>query len=174
MPVATTLLFIRNLLDGTFVPGGAGNLEAFVAPPDPEILQGPPHAYVWTSRGNERRNSGPRSRPPAGMPQYTPASPAGWKLQTHEVEIYLTWFDDQADPQHDVGFPLVIDIVMNVLRTAEMPASVIDPATGMNSQLIDLGKDMSYEYAPLKSVASQRYHRFDALITAPVEEWIQA
>jgi hypothetical protein len=67
-----------------------------------------------------------------------------------------------------------MDFVMNILRTAEMPMTMIDPATGYSTQLIDLGKNMSYEYAPLRSTASQRYHRYDVTITAPVEEWLQA
>jgi hypothetical protein len=174
MPLSSTLSYIRGIIDGQFVPGEAGPIEAFVNPPDPEITQGPPHVYVWTSRGNERRNSGPRSKPPAGASQYNPAGPAGWKLLNHDVEIWITWFLDNTDPQQDNSFPLVMDFVMNILRTAEMPMTMIDPATGYSTQLIDLGKNMSYEYAPLRSTASQRYHRYDGTITAPVEEWLQA
>lgn len=175
MPVNSTLQHVKGLLDGATIPGNAGQrLEAFVSPPDPETRQINPHAYVWAARGPEKRNSGKRSTPPAGAPQYNPIMPAGWKLLTHTIEVYLTWFDDNRDPQIDSSFPLVIDITMAILRGCRMPMDLTDPATGLNCQLINLGEVLSYEYVPVRSTASQRYQRQDALITAPVEEWIQA
>jgi hypothetical protein len=174
MPLSSTLAYVKQVLDGQSVPGNAGNLVALVSPPNPELQNDRPHAYIWTSRGSERRNSGPRSKPPAGMTPYSAAAPAGWKLQSHSVSIWLTWFDDNMDPEQDVSFPLVIDAVMNILRTTQMPMTIENPASAQASQLVDLGKNMDYEYAPLRSTASQRYNRYDAQITAPVEEWIQA
>ena len=174
MPIASTLAYVKQILDGQSVPGEGGLLEAFVAPPDPEITQGSPHAYVWTARGDEKRSSGPRSAPPRGMTPYTPAPPAGWKTQTHNLSIWVVWFDDNTDPQNDVSFPFVVDAVMNILRTTQMPIAITDPATGQQSQLVTLGRSMSYEYAPVRSTQSQRYQRFDAEVVAPTEEWIQA
>jgi hypothetical protein len=174
VPLTSTLLYVKHLLDGQSVPGNAGNLMAFINPPNPELQAGPPHAYVWTARGSERRISGPRSAPPAALTGYTPALPAGWKMQTHNLSIWLTWFDDQTDPDQDTSFPLVVDAVMNILRTAQMPYTISNPASAQSSQLVDLGKNMDYEYAPLRGTASQRMNRFDAQITAPTEEWIQA
>lgn len=174
MPLSSTLTYIKQILDGQNVPGNAGPLKALVAPLNPEIKNGQAHAYVWTARGTERRNSGPRSKPPTGMTPYAPALPAGWKLQTHNVSIWVVWFDDNMDPEQDIAFPLVLDGVMNILRTARMPIVIENPATAQYSQLIDLGKNMDYDYVPMRSTASQRYNRFDAQIVAPVEEWFQA
>lgn len=175
MPVNSTLSYVRSLIDGTTVSGNAGTaIEAFISPPDPKEDSFNPAAYVWASRGPEKRNSGSRSPAPGGAPRPAPLPPAGWKLTVHTVEIYLTWFDENTDPQQDSSFPLVLDLVQNILRTCNMPVNLTDPATGMSCQLVNLGENMSYEYVPVRSTASQRYHRQDALITAPVEEWFQA
>lgn len=166
--------FVKGLIDGTKTPGQRP-LEAFIAPPDPNTAQGPPTAYVWSSKGNVRRQSGPRSKPPQNnQGQYTPQLPAGWKIQAHSLSIWLVWFNDNSDPRADVAFPAVIDIVMMVLQTCQMPANITDPLTGWATQLIDLGKNMDWDYRPVRAVAGQRYQRFDAEITAPVEEWLQA
>lgn len=168
------MAYTRSLLDGMSVPGDSGRLEAFIKPPDPETEQRTPHAYVWSARGDERRSSGPRSAAPSGAPQYVPAMPAGWKYMQHSLEIYLVWFDDQTDAQADSTFPFLVDAVMNALRTTKMPVPIVDPSTGLNTQIVDLGRSMTYEYSPLKATAAQRIDRFDAMILAPVQEWIQA
>ncbi|HUN38473.1 MAG TPA: hypothetical protein VMU95_41310 [Trebonia sp.] len=176
MPISSTLAHVNSLLDGASIPGNAGvRLESFISAPDPETTQKNPHAYVWASKGPEKRNSGKRNTPPAGAPQPTPASTnSGFKILNHNLEIYLTWFNDNRDPQINASFPLVVDLVMNILRCCKMPMDLVDPATGINCQLINLGEVLNYEYVPTRSTASQRMQRNDALITAPVEEWIQA
>jgi hypothetical protein len=171
----STLSHVNSLLDKTAIPGSSGRyLESFISPPDPEESQRNPHTYVWASRGPENRNSGKRNPPPVGAPLYRPRAPAGWKILKHTVEVYITWFNDNTDPQINAAFPLVIDIVMDILRCCSMPLDLIDPATGISCQLINLGEVLNYEYVPVRSTASQRIQRNDALITAPVEEWIQA
>jgi len=175
MPLASTMAYVKGLLDGTKCPGQSRFIRAYVAPPDPETNNREPHAYIWTSRGNERRATGPRGAAPANTRgQYVQTAPAGWKTLSHSIDIYLTWFDDNSDPQGDSTFPFVVDIVLAVLRTTQMPILITDPGTGQKSQLVTLGRDMSWEYMPIKATASQRMWRLDALITAPTEEWIQA
>lgn len=175
MPIASTLSHVNSLLDKQNIPGNSGRyLESFISPPDPEEQQRNPHTYVWASRGPEHRDSGKRNPPPAGAALYRPRPQAGWKILKHTIEVYITWFNDNTDPQINASFPLVIDLVMDILRCCAMPMDIVDPATGINCQLINLGEVLSYEYVPVKSTASQRIQRNDALITAPVEEWIQA
>lgn len=182
MPLASTMAYVKNLINGQNTIGsaggispGQGRIKAYVSPPDPNLQASVPTAYVWTARGNERRNSGPRSVPPLGKtPTTGPAAPAGWKMQTHNLMIWLVWFDDSEDSNQDSNFPWFIDTVMNILRTAQMPMTVTDAGNGLQSQLINLGQNMDYDFAPLRATASQRYVRYDASITAPVEEWIQA
>lgn len=172
MGISTTLQFVRGLLDGQNVPGTAGRLEAFIDPPDPETENTNPHAYVWLVRGTYRRVAGPRSRPPANLAQNVPTPPAGWKRRSHNISIWLTWFEEQG-PQTDSAFPTVLDWVMMILETCQMPFTTKDPATGEASQLINLGQNLDYEYVPVRATASQRLHRKDAQITAPTDEWVQ-
>jgi hypothetical protein len=175
MPVATTLAFVKSLLDGQNIPGPAGGrMDAFINAPDPKEDSRNPAAYIWLTRGGIRRKSGPRSAPPANRTQYTAQSPAGWKIYTHNVSIWVTWFDENTDAGADSAFPTVLDWTMMMLETCKMPQDITDPSTGSAlSTLINLGQNMDYEYIPARSVLSQRYHRQDALITAPTEEWIQ-
>lgn len=173
MPVASTLAYVRALLDGQNLPGAAGRMEAFIAPPDPETENRNPHAYIWLTRGSVRRSSGPRSKPPSNLTQNTSQLPAGWKVYNHSIAIWLTWFDENTNPQADSTFPTVLDWTMMMLETAAMPHTLKDPSTGTVCQIVDLGRDLDWEYVPVRSTASQRYQRQDALITAPTQEWIQ-
>jgi|HubBroStandDraft_2_1064218.scaffolds.fasta_scaffold02945_8 hypothetical protein len=174
MGVMTTLGFVRDLLDGQNIPGPAGRMEAFIAPPDPETDNNNPHAYVWLARGSGRRKSGPRSPAPANLTQNVPSSPAGWKIHTHNIGIWLTWFDENlSGGQADSTFPTVLDWTIMMLETCHMPFSTTDPMTGLQCQLINLGQNFDYEYVPVRSTASQRYQRQDAMISTPTEEWVQ-
>jgi len=174
MPVASTVAYVRDLLNGQSLPGGGGRLDAFVAPPDPKTDSTNPAAYVWMSRGATRRVSGPRSVPPPNLWQATANGPRGWKKMTHNISIWITWFDDNSDAQADSTFPTVLDWVMMMLETCHMPQDILDPSTGsVSAQIINLGQNLEYEWGPVRSTASQREQRQDALITAPTEEWVQ-
>lgn len=174
MPVSSTVAFVRDLLDGANLPGQGGRLEAFVSPPDPKEDSRNPAAYVWMSKGSTRRVSGPRSLPPPNLWQTIPQGPRGWKKMNHQISVYLTWFDDNTDVQRDSTFPTVLDWVMMQLETCHMPQNITDPSTGeISSQIINLGQNMDYEWVPVRSTASQRLQRQDALITCPTDEWLQ-
>lgn len=174
MPVASTVAYVRDLLDGQNLPGQGGRLDAFVSPPDPKVDSRNPAAYVWMSKGSTKRVSGPRSVPPANLWQMDANGPRGWKKMLHNISIYLTWFDDNTDPMQDSTFPTVLDWVMMTLETAKMPHDVTDQSTGsVAAQIINLGQNLDYEWVPVRSTADQRMQRQDALITAPTEEWVQ-
>lgn len=176
MPVSSTMKYIRDLLDGQVAPGGAGKIEAHVNPPDPNIEAHNPQVFVWSSRGSEERQSGPR--PPAPDNQIYPFVPdqtqSGFKTLNHSIDIYVTWFNDSSDPKADSSFPDVMDRIMAILRTSPVQAPTRDESTGVWTQLISLGKSMNWEYAPIRDTAGQRLQRYDATITAPVEEVIQS
>ena len=71
MPIASTLAFVKNQLDGLPMPGGMPNMAAYITPPDPNVEAQDPTAYVWpttgTSRGRipapSRATPGPAPRP---------------------------------------------------------------------------------------------------------------
>lgn len=173
MGIMTTLAFVRDLLDGNNI-GPAGRMEAFVQPPDPEPHTQNPHAYVWLTRGNARRVSGPRSPSPPNQVQNVPGTPAGWKKHQHTISVWLTWFDENLQgSQTDALFPTVLDWTLMMLETCHMPFTTTDPATGLSCQLINLGQNLDWTYVPVRSTASQRYQRQDAEITTITDEWVQ-
>jgi len=74
----------------------------------------------------------------------------------------------------DTSFPALLDAVMDALRTCPDPQVVTDPYTGRQSNMVNLGEDMTYTYVPPHSTADQRQLRFDARITARLLELVQA
>lgn len=168
MGVNTVLQGIYGIVNGLIVPGTAGVLEAFIMPVDPRD-DPPPAIYLWSSSGDESRESLPRS----GVPG-TPPSFSGWKEINHRVTAYLTWFQDNSDPAADVAFPSVVDVTMQALRSSTNPLYTNDPQTGAPSDLVDIGERMTYTLVPPRAVADQRYLRCDAQIIIPVLEVFQA
>jgi hypothetical protein len=169
MPTNTVHHHIKGILDGLIVPGTAGTLEAFICPPavrdDPR-----PAIYIWSARGSERRQSLPRAAAP-----YQPVGQSGWKELTHTIEATLTWFDDNTDLNVDHAFPAVVDCVLQALRSAADPVYyVTDPLTGQQSELYAIGEKLTYDMAPPRAVADQRYLRFDASFIITIMEAFQA
>jgi hypothetical protein len=166
MPLNSTQLWVQSLLQGLIVPGNAGQLQAYITPEDPRDTN-TPAAYIWPARGDEERQSMPRANAPGVV------SP-GWKIMVHDIDVYLTWFNDDSDPEADITFPAVIDCVMDVLRSSADPAVLTDALTGRVSQLIDLGEKMTWTFGGVRATADQRYLRYDALLTLTVTEELQS
>lgn len=166
MPLNSTQLWIKGLLDGLIVPGNANTLQAYITPLDP-YEEDNPAAYIWPTSGNEDRQAMPRVNAAPGIG-------AGWKTLTHELAIWLTWFNDESDPDADISFPAVIDVVMFTLRSSANPAVIYDPLTGVGSQLIDVGERMNWRFAGIRATADQRWNRYDAEITATIIEELQS
>ncbi len=169
MPLAAALSFVKDLLDGLQMPAGMAvpSLAAWIIAPDPDV--GPaegPVAYVWPMPGSEKRLTVPRNQ--------GPGTAAGWKTEQHEIGIWLVFDQSEDDPDGDVLFTGYIDALMDALRTAwPMPAIITDPWTGEQTQLVDAGETMTYDTPPPRTLADQRYLRFDCLIRVPVCEQIQ-
>jgi hypothetical protein len=167
MSLVTVQTWIKQQLDGLVLPGPAGvqPLEAVITPPDPnEDPQ--PVAYIWPTGGREHRQAVPRNT--------GPGTAAGWKNFEPNIDIYLTWFNNQDDPYADVAFPSVVDAVMNALRTSPDPAEMVDPNTGAVSWLAGVGEDMDWSNLGVNAVNDQRWLRYDALIRVSFTEFISA
>lgn len=170
MPLVTIQTYLKGVLNGVILPQSLGTLEAVISPPNPNDDVINPMAYIWGGRGDESRKTVPRAQP-------RDLATGGHKTIDHDVDIWLVWFGAADDPQADFQFPSVIDAVCAVLRNVpllDQTQSAVDPVTGQQSDLLDVGERLSWEYAPVRAVADQRYFRYDAQISASIQEWFQA
>jgi hypothetical protein len=161
-------VYIQALLNGAPMPGSAGNLVAYITPPDPEVDATVPHAYIWPTTGNESRNPSYGGTVPRASFR---GGPSGTKPVIHTLHIYVIWFQANDDPQADTWFPGMLDEIMAVLRSSTDPVVVTDPYTNVQSQMIDVGERMSYQVA-VSALEDQRLHRYDGLITCTLWELI--
>jgi hypothetical protein len=168
MPINSVHQWIRGILDGLVIPGNAGTLDCFITPPDPRE-EPPPAIYIWAARAPEKRQATSRAKIPN-----SPVNFSGWKTMDHTVTGYVTWFGEDSDDQADVTFPAVVDAIMAALRSSDPNAFVTDPLSGIESYLVDTGERMTYDLSPMKSTLSQRFLRYDAVITMEILEVFQA
>lgn len=169
MPLNTVQLHLQSILDQQPLPFQLGLLTAYIQPPNPGDGTNAT-AYVWGSRGSERRRTVPRAD--AGN-----LATGGDKTINHDCDVWLVWFGEADTPGAGVQFPVIVDATMAILRNTALIQGtqyVTDPVTGQTSQLLDIGERMTFEYAPVRATADQRWLRYDAQITVSVEEWFQA
>jgi hypothetical protein len=169
MPLNTVQHYLKGVLDNVALPLDLGTLEAFIQPPNPN-LDNAAGVYIWGSRGDEQRMTVPRAKP-------GDLSTGGEKGLTHSVDAWIIWLGPAVHPLQDVLFPAVVDTIMAVLRNTPILDGTQycpDPVTGQLSQLLNVGERMSWEYAPVRAVADQRFLRYDARLTIEIEEIIQA
>jgi hypothetical protein len=169
MTIVATQVYLRGLLDGLVWPfTGVEALQAYITPPDPEVTANVPKAYIWPSRGDESRAVSRGGTVPRAL---TLGGPSGFKGVIHDLEVYLVWFGQDDDPDADNLFPGMADAVMAALRVSADPAVVADPYTGVESTLIDVAEQMTYQIT-LRALVDQSYNRYDCLISLSINELI--
>jgi hypothetical protein len=160
--------YVKGVLDGLSLPTTpAENLTAIITPPVVDTRT-TPRAYIWGSTGTDLRRTMPRAMPL--MPQT-----GGFKELVHKIDVWIVWFGAASDVNRDSQFPIVMDTVMGALRNTLDPVrNTVDPQTGAVSEIVAIGENMQWDYAPVHPVADQRYLRYDGRIILEVKEWIQA
>lgn len=178
MPLASTVNYLKDYLDGLEWPfenliSPPGNLQAFITPPDPNVIASAPSAYLWFNRGDESRNGAKYGAGTVPRASY-PGGPSGTKAIEHTVPVYLVWDGGSpTDPVVNTLFPGMVDAVMAALRVAPDPALITDPWTGQQTQLVDIGERISY-LTSLRALEPQRLQRLDALLELQVVEVFSA
>ena len=169
MPIASTLAYVKGVLDQLPMPGGAPNMAAYITPPDPNVEGEIPTAYVWPTDGMESREN------PGTIPRNTgPGTPSGFKPINHSIDVYVVYFGADDDPQADSLFPGIVDAVMFALRTSKDSVTLTDPYNpNVQSTLYNLGEQMHFQLV-ISAVSDQAFNRYDCLIRCPVLELIQA
>lgn len=169
MTIVATQVYLRGLLDGLAWPfSGVAALQAYITPPDPEVTANVPKAYIWPSHGDESR----AMQRGGTVPRATSlGAPSGFKGVVHDLEVYLVWFGQDDDTDADNLFPGMADAVLSTLRVSADPKRVTDPYTGVDSWLIDVGEQMTYQIT-IRALVDQAYNRYDCLITLSINEVI--
>jgi hypothetical protein len=131
---------IKTLLDGLAVPTQSVTLTAYVeTPPVVDTTTGPV-AYIWGGHGDENRLTIPRGGK-------SPFPSGGQKRVEHTTDIILQW-TFEVGTEYEQLFPLVIDAVRAQLRGQyDLSTTVIDPTTGEQSVMTDLGERIIWDYA---------------------------
>jgi len=164
MPLASVLQFVATTLNGTtsaYLPA----VEAFITPQAGAVIETPIVA-VWTRAEDEKRATMTRN----GL---TPAA-AGFKKSTHQIELYIKAVGNQDAPNVDVAFPTLLDAVKAQLRSVVMPFTLEDAATGVESNVTQIGESFKTQIGTVAATRDQRQYIWRAQITTPVEEWFQS
>lgn len=159
MPLLSVQTYVKGLLDGLVIPGMTTPLQAYVTPPTVDDLDGP-KAYVWASRLRVKRQTMPRG--------------FGFKHLGWMIDIYLVYETNPDSPTVDQEFPLIVDAVMSTLWTTETPLFITDPVTGVESQLLDVGENLEFEYPPERLPSTLRMLYYSARIGMQLFEAVQA
>jgi len=170
MPLVAAQSFVAGLLQGLVPPGGTGlaaPIDALITPHDPDVNpDGIARVYVWPATGPGKRIAMPRNSGPG----YTTA---GSRQIRHDLQVFLVWMDSPEDPDADINFPLLIDYVWKVLETSPSPSLYTSPDTGDQSQMVNLGEEMSYDFVPPRTLEPQMMRRYDARIRCSLLEIYQ-
>lgn len=167
MPIASCMSFVRDLLDGIGMPGGAEDLAAYLDPPDPNVESGHPTAIILDASGPEKRLTMPRNR--------GPGTSAGDKTISHSIRVLVYYYMASDDPEGDTLFGGIMDGIMKALRLAwPMPAVLTDPYDGSQTQAINVGEDMSYQRLPPQATNNQRFNLWQGVVMVPVLELLEA
>jgi hypothetical protein len=163
-------VYLQTFLNNLPMPSGLPNLAAYITPPSPNVQADVPVAYIWPSTGEESRNSARVGTVPRNT---GPGTPSGWKNIQHHIDIWLVFFWQDDDSESDTLFTGIVDAVMFALRTSPEIALAVDPYTEQQSWLLDIGENISYRI-DLRAVSDQAYNRYDAQLTVPLIEALQA
>jgi hypothetical protein len=168
LPINSTQVYIKNLLNGLAMPGNVPNLVAYITPPNPNVQAQYPTVYVWPLSGNESRNPARGGTVPRAL--YTGAG-SGTKPISHVMHAWLVWDMANDDSTADISFPGMVDAIMAALRVSTDAVEVADPYTSATSWLIDVGEDMTYQIT-VRALEDQAMSRYDALLVLPIIELI--
>ena len=178
MGLASTVNYLKDYLNGlewqfTNLTSPPGPLQAYITPPNPNVLASMPSAYLWFNRGTEARDGAKYGAGTVPRASY-PGGPSGTKAIEHTVPVYVVWDGGSpTDPVVNSLFPGMVDAIMAALRVAPDPALITDPWTGQQTQLVDIGERISY-LTSLRALEPMRLERLDALLELTVVEVFSA
>lgn len=179
MPLTSTQLYVKGVLDGLIVQDGIPPLEAFVQPPVLDTLDGP-KAYIWGGRMSGHRQTMPR----INTPQADLIGRSGFKKLAWTVDVFLSYEmnPDQPAVDADQDFPMIIDAILWQTWATPMPIFIDptgnptkEPIEGVEySQILAIGEDFELEYPPERVPSTLRMLYYTARIGLDIYEAVQA
>ncbi len=150
-------------------------IQAFIRPLTPGILSATaPQVFIWGSTGHESRYTPPRGT--IGGPL---GAGAGYRRADYKLRMWLIAVSENVSEAEDPSslippaFPALIWQVMDLLRQDTMPAELIDPQTGAETEMILIGEEFDWDYDVDRTLADQRYMRSVCLLECPITEMWQ-
>jgi hypothetical protein len=138
------------------------NTDAKITPDVPgQADVGHPVIHVFTSGFSERRQT---------MPRASNAHPGGYKKARHSVDLFILVLQKSTKSYADSAFPILLETIMQKLRSVPLTAPITDPDTGAESTILSIGEEFEVKIAPLVTVTNQQLVAWQAQITCPVDE----
>jgi hypothetical protein len=137
--------YVASILNGQSSPNSPAPIQAWVQPPPVVQMATNPQVFIWGGTWLEERHTIPR-----GM---------GFKRITYTLMIWIqnATTNDPEDPYGPLAFPLLIETVLNILRTVTIPIAITDTITGQASVIQTIGERMNIAHATPVASADQRF-----------------
>ena len=161
MSVNAVETLVASLLDGIQSPNMPAPTQAWVLPPPVVQMTPNPQVFVWGGAWSEERHTNPRGR--------------GEKRALYQLSIWIqsATTNDPSDEYGPAAFPILIETVLNILRTVTIPIAITDLVTGAESTIQTIGEKMSVAHATPVAGADQRFLWHAATVKVMVtEEWV--
>jgi hypothetical protein len=169
LPLNSIQNYVVGLLDGMVVQGVEKPLTAYITPPQVEDMDGP-RLYVWGGRMRSTRQTMPRINTPAARA----IGHSGFKHFAWTVDCWISYETIPGTGTVDQEFAVLLDAIMAVLYSTEMPVFISDPTTGMTTQVLSIGEEFDLEVAPERTPQTLRMLYYTARLSLDVYEAVQA
>jgi hypothetical protein len=158
MSVNAVETYVASLLDGVQSPNMPAPTQAWVLPPPVVQLTPNPQVFVWGGAWSEERHTLPRGR--------------GQKRVAYALSVWIqsATTSDPLDEYGPAAFPLLIETVLDILRTITIPISITDPVTGAESIIQTIGEKMTVAHATPVAGADQRFLWHAATVKVAISE----
>lgn len=149
MSMNSVQLYIKSVINGIALPTTPGtDLTVWIAPPavNPDAGAGA-QAFVWGADGDAKRKT---------MGQRGTLINGSFRGAVHELDVWLTWYQDLTQDNVDSEFPACCDTVRYTIeRSPYQVPSLLDTTTGYVSDVYDIGDTNNWQYGSWKAVAPQ-------------------
>lgn len=145
-------------------------LEAVIQPPVLADIADHPYAFIWAAHGNEKTQTAPKVF--RNLNADGSLTQGGYQKMSWSIAVRLYTVMAQDDPNIELAFPALCDIVTFQLNTTPPTVVYTDPVTGQQSEFINIGQKMDIDYATalVTSGPGQGNVRFGCEMVVTIEE----